>query len=135
MKPRCFSLLLVVLLLAGCANLGTIRQSDPVNTLVSDRSPKELANAIAYKSQGSLDSWNRGWDPAQVTEISGTYRLLITLTPNIYGLSAAPKPMAEITITPTASGGSRLEYRAFSHWFAKDRFWDLIQHCASPQKA
>jgi len=131
MKRGCLSLLLLALLLAGCANLGQIRQSDPVATLDSQKSPKELANAIAYESQKDLDSFMRNWDPAVVTETSGVYKILVT-GPYAYGAGKVPR--AEITITAKPGGGSHLEYRTpYSlRTFFGGHFWSLIQHCATP---
>lgn len=123
----------LALILAGCASLSDIRQSEPTYVLRSETPPGKLANCIAYESQSEMDSWNRFWDPAKITEHDGTYKILVTLS-NSLSIPFS-KPMAELTIAPGDAGGATIEYRTFSVWGGKEKFWDLVKHCASPQNS
>jgi len=121
MKATCFSLLCLILLLARCANLSNILQDTPVNSLTSDKAAKPFADCIAYASQeSSLDSWNRFWDPARVTEIDGTYKVLVTLTGGLFIITSLP--VAELTILPTDSGGSKSNIAPLQGGVAKRNF-------------
>ncbi len=117
------------LILIGCTTLSDIRRSEPAYVLHSDKPPAKIANCISYESQAAMDSWNRFWDPAKITEQEGIYKILVTLSGGLF--ISFSKPMAELIITPEKSGGSNVEYRIYSHWGGKEKFWELVQHCAA----
>jgi len=132
MKLKSLLLLFLACLTAGCAaTLPDLRQSAPNFTLISEQPPKILANAITYESQLGLDSWGCSWNPAQINEIDGIFKILVTLTSGLFGVTTTP--IAEITIKPAAGGGSFLEYRSGNIWGpCKDRFWyAVVQKFAS----
>jgi hypothetical protein len=123
----------LVLILAGCASLTDIRQSNPVETFQSTQPPNKVANCIAYESQAAMDSWNRYWDPAKVTEKDGTYKILVTLSGGLF--VPFTKPMAELTISPDQNGGSNIEFRTASVWGGRDQFLAMVKQCAAPQNS
>lgn len=132
---KTFCLLLAALLIFGCAaTLLDLRQSPPRFTLVSEQSPKNLANSIAYESQLGLDYWGCSWNPAQVTELNGTFIILVTLSSGLFAMTTAP--IAEITIKPSNNGGSYLEYRSASiRGPCKDKFWhSVVIKCAGHEQ-
>lgn len=131
MKSVRLYFLCFLLSITGCiASLSNIRQSEPAYILHSNKAPEKLANCIAYESQAAIDSWNRFWDPAKITENDGAYKMLITLSGGLF--VSFSKPMAELIISPDDSTGSNIECRTYSYWGGKEKFWDLVKHCASP---
>jgi hypothetical protein len=127
MKPL---VIILCLLIAGCATTADIRQSQPVNILDSDISPKKIANCIVYEGQVDASSLNRHWDSPQLLEINDAYKILFTFTGGMFITSSSP--LAEITIVPQNTG-SKIELRTNGMpEFAKDRIWHLVVKCASP---
>lgn len=120
---KTLNLLILSLLLAGCASVADIHQSSPQMAL-SEKSPKELSNCIALAAQDGIGSY---WDAPVITESKGTYRMLITS-----GFITPSRPFAELMIFPSNPDGSKVEYRTAPIWGAKDKFWHLVQHCAAP---
>lgn len=137
---KIIALFCLTLILVGCAaTLHDVQQSPPMLTITSDLPAKTLANKIAYESaQESIKSrMFPDWNPAQVIELDkGVQKILVTFTSrgNILLIPYAPQTVAELTIIPTESGGSRLEYRGVN-WTSQEKFVAMIQHCAAPQKS
>lgn len=129
----------LALVLVGCAaTLHDVQQSPPMLTITSDLPAKTLANKIAYESaQESLKSrMFPDWDPAKIIELgNGVHKAIVTVTyrGNIL-LIPFPVAIAEMTITPTESGGSFLEYRGVP-WTSQEKFVVMLKHCASPQNS
>lgn len=136
---RAVVLYCLVLVLAGCAaTLHDVQQSPPILTISSDLPAKTLANKITYESaQESLKSrMFPDWDPAKAIELENDiHKILVTVTyrGNIL-LIPFPVAVAELTIIPTESRGSFIEYRGV-HWTSQEKFWDLVKHCAAPQNS
>jgi hypothetical protein len=141
---KIISIFCLFLLIMGCTpTLKEIQCSVPKYSLTSDIPPKALANKISY--QATIESMNSrffpNWDPVKATEIDGIQKIIITVTSrnNILLIPYSPQPIAEITIFPNKSGGSKIEYKVANRWVDKDNFWNIIKQCASndpyPQKA
>ncbi|MFA4904477.1 MAG: hypothetical protein WC600_17220 [Desulfobaccales bacterium] len=131
MKPLFPIVMVIILVISGCANLSDVRHSEPTYSLVSTQPPKKLANCIVYKAQAaSLDSWNRYWDPPKLTEIDGTYKILLTFTGGLF--LTVSQLRGELTIAPLDNGHSKVEYRTPSLLGGKEQFWELVKQCASP---
>jgi hypothetical protein len=126
MKTTQFCLLCLILIIEGCAvPLSTIRQAEPHYTLTSEGPPKKIANCIAYESQKGIERSGCAWDSAKLTEIDGIYKILVTLTGGF--LITNTGIVAEITVKPSQSGGSIIEYRPGNIIGpCKDSFWDNV---------
>jgi len=126
-------LLLLLLALVGCQTFKDIQHQPPGYSLNSEIAPQPLANKFASEAaQESIDAkFFPRWNPPHIVELNGTYKMLISFTRRHHLLLIAypPETVAELSISPESSGGSRIEYRAIN-WSGKEPLWALVKKCA-----